>query len=102
MRAACHLLHDGSLLGLFFDPEDGGDVFLRNVGWFSTGYTGLYPKRQTFSNHHFTLRSHEQDRRDYAHRNWTCHTLKAALKREHGFRTRHPLGGSVSGKGVKS
>jgi hypothetical protein len=22
----------GFLLGLFFDPEDGGDIFLRNVG----------------------------------------------------------------------
>jgi hypothetical protein len=25
------LLHDGFLLGLFVDPEDGGDVFLRKV-----------------------------------------------------------------------
>jgi hypothetical protein len=24
--------HDGFLLGLFFDPEDGGDMFLQNVG----------------------------------------------------------------------
>jgi hypothetical protein len=23
--------HAGFLLGLFFDPEDGGDMFLRNV-----------------------------------------------------------------------
>jgi hypothetical protein len=33
------------LLGLFFDSEDGGDMFLRNVGWHSTDYTALYPKR---------------------------------------------------------
>jgi hypothetical protein len=27
------MLHAGLLLGLFFDPEDGADMFLRNVGW---------------------------------------------------------------------
>jgi hypothetical protein len=27
-----------------FDPEDGGDMFLRNVGWHSTDYTALYPR----------------------------------------------------------
>jgi hypothetical protein len=26
------LLHTGFFLGLFFDPEDGGNIFLRNVG----------------------------------------------------------------------
>jgi hypothetical protein len=29
----------GFLLGLSFDPEDGGDMFLRNVGWLSRDYT---------------------------------------------------------------
>jgi hypothetical protein len=30
---------------LFFDPEDGGDTFLRNVGCNSTDYTASYPRR---------------------------------------------------------
>jgi hypothetical protein len=29
---SCYLLHAGFLLGLFFDPEDAGDMFLRNIG----------------------------------------------------------------------
>jgi hypothetical protein len=28
---ACYLHHDDFLLGLPFDPEDGSDIFLRNV-----------------------------------------------------------------------
>jgi hypothetical protein len=30
LLAAC--FHNGILIGLFFDHEDGGDMFLRNVG----------------------------------------------------------------------
>jgi hypothetical protein len=30
--SACYLLHAGFLLDLLFDPEDGGDMFLQNVG----------------------------------------------------------------------
>jgi hypothetical protein len=42
--------HAGFLLGLFSDPEDGGDMFLRNVGCLSTDYTALYPRRKNSSN----------------------------------------------------
>jgi hypothetical protein len=35
----CYLLHADFLLGLFFYPEDGGDMLLRNVSLFSTDYT---------------------------------------------------------------
>jgi hypothetical protein len=42
---AKHLLHAGFLLTFFFDPEDGGDMFFRNVGLFSTDYATLSPKR---------------------------------------------------------
>jgi hypothetical protein len=38
------MFHDGLLRGLFFDPEDGGDMFLRNVYLFSTDYKALYPR----------------------------------------------------------
>jgi hypothetical protein len=30
---------------LFFDPEDGGDTFLRNVGYNSTDHMASYPRR---------------------------------------------------------
>jgi hypothetical protein len=45
---ACCVLHAGFLLGLLFNPEDGGDMFLPDVGWLSTDYTALYPRRQLF------------------------------------------------------
>jgi hypothetical protein len=35
----------GFFLSLFFDPEDGGDMYLRNVGWLYTDYTMLYHRR---------------------------------------------------------
>jgi hypothetical protein len=31
-RSACYFLHAAFLLGLFFDPEKGGNMFLRNIG----------------------------------------------------------------------
>jgi hypothetical protein len=37
--AACFC--SGLLLSLFFGPEDEGDMFLRNVGWLSTGLHGV-------------------------------------------------------------
>jgi hypothetical protein len=42
---ACYLLLAGFLLGLFFEPEDGGNMFSRNVGWLQTDDIGLYPRR---------------------------------------------------------
>jgi hypothetical protein len=39
----------GFFLGLAFDPEDGGDVFILKVGWFSTDFT--IPEDNIFLNH---------------------------------------------------
>jgi hypothetical protein len=41
----CYLLHAGFLLDLFFNSEDGGDMFLRNIGWHSVEHTALYLRR---------------------------------------------------------
>jgi hypothetical protein len=46
----CYLLHTSFLLNLFFDPEDGGDMFLRNASLVSADYAALYFTRQTSSN----------------------------------------------------
>jgi hypothetical protein len=42
---ACYLLHADVSLGLMFSDADGSDMFLRNIGVFSTDYTALYPRR---------------------------------------------------------
>jgi hypothetical protein len=47
--SAYYLLHAGFLRALFFDREDGGNMFLGNVSLFSTDYTALYPRRQNSS-----------------------------------------------------
>jgi hypothetical protein len=44
-----YLLHVGLFLGLFFDPEDGDDMFLGNVVSLSTDCMALYPKNGTLS-----------------------------------------------------
>jgi hypothetical protein len=43
------MVQAGYLRGLFFGPEDGGDIFLRDVDRLQTDYNALYPKRQTSS-----------------------------------------------------
>jgi hypothetical protein len=49
LRGMC--LHAGYLLGLFFYPEDGGDMLLRNVDSLSTDYIELYPEERALHNH---------------------------------------------------
>jgi hypothetical protein len=34
-----HLTHAGFLLGLFFDPDDDGEIFMQNAGRLSMDYT---------------------------------------------------------------
>jgi hypothetical protein len=42
---ACYLFNAGFFLGVSFNPEVEGDIFLRNVDIYSTDYTKLYPRR---------------------------------------------------------
>jgi hypothetical protein len=46
--AACYLLQSGLVLG-FFDIKDGGDMFLRNICWFSTKLHGKVSQRIEYS-----------------------------------------------------
>jgi hypothetical protein len=59
--SARHLYHVGFLLGflVFFDPEDGGVMFLRIIGWLSTDYTA---SDTSLHNHCWeNLKSYEKD-----------------------------------------
>jgi hypothetical protein len=40
-----HLRIVGFLLDLFFDPEDEGDIVLRNIGGLLTNYTALQSRK---------------------------------------------------------
>jgi hypothetical protein len=42
---ACCYLYAGIIIGSLLNPEDGDDMYLRNVGWLSTEYTALRPTR---------------------------------------------------------
>jgi hypothetical protein len=44
-----YLRQAGFLLHLMFGPEDGGDMFLRNVSLLSTDYAVLYPRKYSSS-----------------------------------------------------
>jgi hypothetical protein len=39
------------LLGLLFDPEDRGAMFLQNISWLSVDYMVLYRRTQNSSNY---------------------------------------------------
>jgi hypothetical protein len=47
LLATC--FHAGILLDLFFDPEDGGDMFLQYMSGLSGDYTALNSRKQYFS-----------------------------------------------------
>jgi hypothetical protein len=38
-------MEDAALLDLLLNPEDGGDMFLRNISKLPPDYTALYPRR---------------------------------------------------------
>jgi hypothetical protein len=48
-RQLCCQFRTGFFLGIFFNPEDGGHMSLRNVGCLSTDYTASYTRSQNYS-----------------------------------------------------
>jgi hypothetical protein len=48
-HSACCLFRPHFLPCVFFDPENGGYMFLQNFGSLSTDYTVLYPRKQNCS-----------------------------------------------------
>jgi hypothetical protein len=52
-EASKKILYACFFLGLLFDPEGGGDVFIRNAGLLPTYFKALYPRRQNSLENHF-------------------------------------------------
>jgi hypothetical protein len=57
-NSACQTLHVGFLFPSIFVPQDGGDIFLRNVGWLSVNYAALYPNISSVQAGPLLIRSH--------------------------------------------
>jgi hypothetical protein len=49
----CCLIHAGFSLGLFFDPEDGGDILSRDGGWLAADYMCVISQTTVLSANHF-------------------------------------------------
>lgn len=48
-EASMKQVHISFVLGLSLNPENGGIMFLWNVGWLAVKYTALYPRRYNSS-----------------------------------------------------
>lgn len=47
--SACCLIHTSVLFDLIFNPEIGGSMYLRNVGWLLTGIHSVVPIKKSTS-----------------------------------------------------
>jgi hypothetical protein len=74
--SACYRFHAG-----FFDSEDGGDLFLRNVRWLSTQYTALYPRRQNCWKY-ATVINYIQNCIQYSASVWYCWEIWGGVVRQ--------------------
>jgi hypothetical protein len=48
MMQASSRVHENFMVGLLFDPEDGYDMFLRNVSLLSPDFTALFLRKKKF------------------------------------------------------
>jgi hypothetical protein len=55
ISSACYLLPAGFLLGLFFDPEDGSDMFLKTQADFGQTTWYYIPEDRTLHTLHFLI-----------------------------------------------
>jgi hypothetical protein len=78
--ACCLLRHAGFLLGLLFNFEVGGDMFLHNISWLSVDYLALYPKRKNSSMQCFCCKVQNTNGRiENITESWyMCNSIKAA------------------------